>query len=53
MSVIILILVVVAAVFVIVSGFWVALALITAISFRNALPDAPNHTDDNNNNQDT
>lgn len=52
MSVIILILVVIAALFAIISGFWVAHALITAISSRNALPDAPNNTDDQNNNQD-
>ena len=52
MGVIILILAVIAALFAIVSGLWVAHALITAISSRNALPDAPNNTDDHNNNQD-
>lgn len=51
MGVIILILAVIAALFVIVSGFWVALALITAISSRKILPDVPNNSDDHNNNQ--
>ena len=52
MSVIILILAVIAALFAIASGLWVAHALITAISSKNALPEAPNNTDDHNNNQD-
>jgi hypothetical protein len=52
MGVIILIFVVIAALFVIVSGLWVAHALITAISSNRALPDEQNHTDDQNSNQD-
>lgn len=38
MGVVILALVVIAALFVVVSGVWVALALITAISGRRAMP---------------
>jgi len=38
MGVVILALVVIAALFVIISGVWVALALITAISERRAMP---------------
>lgn len=49
MGVIILILVAIAAVFAIASGFWVAHALITAISSKGALPEPKNNTDDNNN----
>ena len=49
MSVVILILVVIAALFAIVSGFWVARALIAAISSNGSLPDTPNNTDDHNN----
>ena len=52
MSVFILILVVIAALFVIISGLWVAHALITAISSKSSLPDTQNHTDDQNNSQD-
>jgi len=52
MSVIILILVVIAALFVIVSGVWVARALITAISANGSLPDIQNHTDEHNSQQD-
>ena len=52
MSVIILILVVIAALFVIVSGLWVARALIAAISTNGSLPDTQNHTNEQNNNQD-
>ena len=52
MGVIILILVVIAALFAIVSGLWVAHALITAISSKSALPDIKNHTEDQNNSQD-
>lgn len=52
MGVIILILVVIAALFVIVSGLWVARALIAAISANGSLPDTQNHTDEQNNNQD-
>jgi hypothetical protein len=52
MGVIILILAVIAALFAIVSGLWVAYALINAISSRRTLPDAQNNTDDHNNNQD-
>jgi len=51
MSVIILILVVIATLFVIGSGFWVAYALINAISSKNALPEAQNNNDDKNNDQ--
>ena len=54
MGVIILILVMIAALFAIVSGLWVALALIAAISSKKSLPEAQNNTDDqNNNHQDT
>ena len=52
MSVIILILVVIAALFAIVSGLWVARALIAAISSNGSLPDTHNNTDEQNNNQD-
>ena len=51
MGVVILVLVVIAALFAVVSGVWVALALITAISSNRALPDIP-QTDEQNNNQD-
>lgn len=53
MSVIVIILAVVAALFAIASGLWVALALIAAISSKSTLPEAQNHTDDQNNHQDT
>ena len=53
MSVIIMILVVIAALFAIASGLWVAHALIKAISSKSALPEAQNHSDDQNNHQDT
>ena len=52
MSVVIIVLVVIAALFVIVSGLWVARALIAAISTNGSLPDMQNHTDEQNNNQD-
>ncbi len=52
MSVIILILVVIAALFAIVSGLWVARALIAAISTNGSLPDTQNNTDGQNNIQD-
>lgn len=52
MSVVIIVLVVIAALFVIVSGVWVARALIAAISTNGSLPDIKNNTDDQNNNQD-
>lgn len=52
MSVIILILVVIAALFAIVSGFWVARALIAAISTNGSLPDTQNNTDEQNSEQD-
>ena len=53
MGVIILILVVIAALFAIISGLWVARALIAAISSNGSLPDTQNnHTDEQNNNQD-
>jgi hypothetical protein len=52
MSVIILILVVIAALFAIISGLWVARALIAAISTNGSLPDTQNNTDEQNNNQD-
>ena len=52
MGVIILIFAVIAALFAIVSGFWVALALISAISSKKSLPEAQNNTDDQNNHQD-
>jgi hypothetical protein len=52
MSVIILILVVIAALFAIVSGLWVARALIAAISTNGSLPDTQNNTNEQNNKQD-
>ena len=52
MGVIILILVVIAALFVIISGLWVARALIAVISTNGYLPDTQNNTDEQNNNQD-
>ncbi len=52
MGVVIIILVVIAALFVIVSGLWVARALIAAISANGSLPDMKNSTDEQNNNQD-
>lgn len=52
MGVVIIVLVVIAALFVIVSGLWVARALIAAISTNGSLPDTQNHTDEQNNNQD-
>jgi uncharacterized protein YneF (UPF0154 family) len=52
MSVIILILVVIAALFAIISGLWVARALIAAISTNGPLPDTQNNSDEHNNNQD-
>jgi hypothetical protein len=52
MSVIIMIFAVIAALFAIASGLWVALALIAAISSKSALPEAQNNTDDQNNHQD-
>ena len=52
MGVVIIVLVVIAALFVIVSGLWVARALIAAISANGSLPDTQNHTDEQNNNQD-
>jgi len=52
MSVIILILVVIAALFAIISGLWVARALIAAISTNGSLPDTQNHTDEQNSEQD-
>ena len=52
MSVIILILVVIAALFAIVSGLWVARALIAAISTNGSLPDTQNHTDEQKSEQD-
>ena len=53
MSVIIMILVVIAALFAIASGLWVAHALIAAISSKAPLPENQNNTDDHNNHQDT
>ena len=52
MSVVILILVVIAALLAIVSGLWVARALIAAISSNGSLPDTQNNIDEQNNNQD-
>ncbi len=51
MGVVILVLVVIAALFAVVSGVWVALALITAISSNRALPDIQ-QTDEQNSEQD-
>jgi hypothetical protein len=45
MEVIIFVLVVIAALLAIVSGVWVALALITAISARRTIPDTQCRTD--------
>ena len=53
MSVIIMIFVLIATVFAIASGLWVAHALITAISSKRPLPEAQNNTDDQNNHHDT
>ena len=52
MSVIILILVGIAALFAIVSGLWVAHALIAAISTNGSLPDTQNNTDEQDSEQD-
>jgi FtsZ-interacting cell division protein ZipA len=52
MSVIILILVVIAALFVIVSGLWVARALIAAISSNGSLPNTQKNTDEQNGEKD-
>ena len=46
MEVIIFVLVVIAALLAVVSGVWVALALITAISGRRTIPDAQCRTDE-------
>ena len=51
-GVVIIVLVVIAALFAIVSGLWVARALIAAISTNGSLPDTQNNTDEQNNNQD-
>lgn len=53
MGVVIIVLVVIAALFVIVSGLWVARALIAAISTNGSLPEAQNNSDEHNNHQDT
>ena len=45
MQVVILVLVVIAALLAIISGVWVALALITAISGRRTIPDTQCRTD--------
>jgi hypothetical protein len=45
MQVIIFVLVVIAALLAVVSGVWVALALITAISARRTIPDTQCRTD--------
>ena len=52
MGVVIIVLVVIAALFVIVSGVWVARALIAAISANGSLPDTQNYTDEQNSKQD-
>jgi len=46
MEVIILVLVIVAALLAVISGVWVALALITAISGRRTIPDTQCLTDE-------
>ena len=46
MGVVIVVLVVIAALLAIISGVWVALALITAISARRTIPDAQCRTDE-------
>jgi len=46
MEVIIFVLVVIAALLAIISGIWVALALITAISARRTIPDTQCRTDE-------
>ena len=46
MGVVILVLVVIAALLAVISGVWVALALITAISARRAIPDTQYRTDE-------
>ena len=52
MSVVIIVLVVIAALFAGVSGLWVARALIAAISANGSLPDTQNQTDEQNSEQD-
>ena len=52
MSVVIIVLVVIAALFAVVSGLWVARALITAISANGSIPDTQNNTDEQNSEQD-
>jgi hypothetical protein len=51
-GVVIIVLVVIAALFAIVSGLWVARALIAAISNNGSLPDTQNNTDEQKNNKD-
>ncbi len=46
MGVVIVVLVVIAALLAIISGVWVALALITAISARRTIPDTQCQTDE-------
>jgi len=46
MGVIVLVLVVIAALFAVVSGVWVALALMTAISTRRTIPDIQHQTNE-------
>ena len=46
MEVVIVVLVVIAALLAIISGVWVALALITAISTRRTIPDTQCRTDE-------
>jgi hypothetical protein len=52
MGVVILVLVVIAALFAIFSGAWVALALITAISAHRTTPDIQHQTNEQSNDQD-
>ena len=52
MEVIILVLVVIAALLAVVSGVWVAIALVTAISAHRTIPDKQCRTDEQGNDQD-
>ena len=52
MGVVILVLVIIAALLAVVSGVWVAIALVTAISASRAMPDTQSLTDEQGNDQD-
>ena len=52
MEVVILVLVIIATLLAVVSGVWVAIALVTAISTSRAIPDTQYRTDEQGNDQD-